>query len=309
MKNIIRIKRYLLILISSIAMFFGLLPASIAYADTEFSVSPMKQKIILMPGEAYEGSFGVINPVSNDKTFNFKLSVMPFTANGSNGIIFENDEDYNQIVNWIELESESGSVEPNETKTIHFKIKVPQNAPAGGQYASIIVTGNDVPDSSSDNINVQNVLAISHLVFAEVAGTIEKGGDIVDIAIPGFLFSGNISATSVIKNTGNVHGAATYTLQVFPLFSSEEIYTNEENPEEHIVMPNNEYLNTIHWDATPQIGIFNVVYTVEFEGLTKQITQLVIVCPMWLIFIIVLIIVALIVWIVVRVKMRKKAED
>ena len=44
---------------------------------------------------------------------------------------------YNQIMEWIELKKEQGEVEIGGTDTIPFTIHVPENAPAGGQYATI----------------------------------------------------------------------------------------------------------------------------------------------------------------------------
>ena len=65
-----------------------------AYADGEFQVSPMNQKISLVPGERTYGTFKITNPATNSYKFNFELSVVPFTVNENYEIKFANNGDY-----------------------------------------------------------------------------------------------------------------------------------------------------------------------------------------------------------------------
>lgn len=256
-----------------------------AFAGSQFSVSPMNQKIVLNPGETYNGTFKVTNPNDSEMDFKYVASIEPFYVDDNYEAIFKNNGDYNKIVDWLTVEETEGVISPNNTKIIHFTVNVPEDAAAGGQYATIKITSAD-QEASPGTISIQNKLSIAHLIYAEVAGTTVRKGEIVSTSVPGFLFSGKISGSSTIKNTGNVHGTATYKMQVFPLFSDEEIYTNEEEPEEKTILPDRALSSTSYWNETPVVGVFNVVFTAEFEGVTSQVKKLVIVCPVWLIIII-----------------------
>ncbi len=255
-----------------------------------FALSPMYQMVTLTPGEIFEGNFQITNPADATDYFYYELRVEPFTVDDENDISLTANGDYNQMVDWIELAETEGTVAPNTVKEIRFKINVPENAAAGGQYASIVV--NSRPEENNNtNIDIQEVFEAAHLIYADVSGSTRRGGDITNINVPSFLFSGNISGSDQIKNNGNVHSQATHTLQIFPLFSKEEVYTNEETPKRTWVMPDNTKLTTVSWDETPSIGIFHVIYNVEFEGVESSVDKIVIVCPLWLLLLIIFIII------------------
>ena len=285
------------------ALLFSLGISNQVGATTLLTVSPPSQKISLIPGETTKGSLKISSPNRSDGTGKYKVSVSPFTIDDSdNSAQFTANGDYNQIVDWITLDWEEGELEPNQSVEVTFSIKTPRDAPAGGQYAAIMVSS--VNDNVEENaVNIQNNYQIAHLIYADVAGQTTRGGKIGDVSLPGFLFSGNITASTSITNDGNVHSYATHILRVLPLFGDEEYYTNEEEPTENLIMPEATRYTSISWDDTPNIGIFRVNYIVEYEGVKKEVSKMVIVCPLWLLFIIALILALIIIKIVLG---RKK---
>lgn len=255
--------------------------------SSSFRISPMYQNISLIPGEVSQGTFVITNPANNETNFKYKLYVQAFIATDDEDVAFENNGDFNQIVDWITLEKTSGEITPNNSEEITFTIDVPTDAPAGGQYAAIMVR-QEAEGSIGDAVNLKQNYEISHLIYADVAGETVRKGDISEVNVPSFLFSGNITGAAKIKNLGNVHSRATHTLQVFPLFSNEEVYTNEENPQTSFIMPETTKLTTTAWEETPSLGIFHVIYNVEYEGVESKVDKMVIVCPLWLLFLIIL---------------------
>ena len=276
-----------LILALIISVFAALTPMAVFAEEKEssFQISPMNQKVALTPGERFYGTFKVTNPVSNEYAFPYKTSIVPFTVNDDYDVIFENNGDYNQIVDWITIENATGVVYPNETEIIQFYIDVPETAPAGGQYA-IINVSSDNQATVGEGINIKAEYAIAHVLYAEVAGETVRGGEFNSVSVPGFLFSGKIAGTASIKNTGNVHSDGTYTLQVFPLFSKEEVFTNEEDPTTNTILPEATRTTVVTWNETPAIGIFHVIFKASFEGIDNIVDKIIIVCPLWLLLLI-----------------------
>ena len=292
-------------------MIVGLMPFSkvlAASSSLSFSLSPMKQSIVMNPGDTYHGSFKIVNPHSSENPVKYEIERKSFYVNENYETTF--DEVDSPIVDWTTMNSpESGTIEPNSNIDVMFTIDVPQDAAAGGQYEAFLVKTQFDETSGSKSASsaaIKEQLIMTHLVFAEITGNTTRQGEIKDLNVPSFLLSGNVTASSSIKNTGNIHGTAKYKLQVFPLFSNEEIYTNEEEPETRIILPERTLYNEISWPETPEVGIFNVVYTVEFEGVTEQVSKMVIKCPIWLLFVIIFAVVALIIWIIVRAKNKSK---
>lgn len=232
------------------------------------------------------GNFNVVNPGDNTINFVYTVSIKPFSVEGLDDLSFTANGDYNQIVDWIELSRTEGIIAPNDTEEIRFTINVPENAAAGGQYAAIMVTSEEYRVDNSQ-VDLREKYEASHLIYAEVAGETVRKGKLDDVKVPSFLLSGNITGNATITNDGNVHSKATQTLQVFPLFSKEEIYTNEENPKGTWIMPGNTVYSSLAWEETPRLGIFHVIYNAEFEGVNSTVDKMVIVCPIWLLFIIV----------------------
>ena len=308
-------KRVALVVVS---ILFALIPlASVQAYNYALTVAPMNQKVVVNPGETYEGSFKISNPVDSKNDLQYELSIEPFYISNDDDVLFEEYNGSGEITKWITFEVPTeGVLESNETRDVRFRIDVPNDAPAGGQYASIVATikngdNNEGDEKNDDNTGavINEVKRVAHLIYTEVAGHTIKKGEVEDISVPSFLFSGNITGTSTIRNDGNVHGTAYYKMQVYPLFSNEEVFTNEEEPDERTIMPDRSLYHETPWENTPGIGIFNVVYTVEFEGTTAQVSKMVIICPIWLLFIILAVIFGIIIWIIMRIRARGKKNS
>lgn len=284
--------------------------------DTVMTISPPSQRIVLTPGEDFNGSVTVSSSSTAKNGLKYSVTVGAFSlGTDEDGNVDYNDVDvdtvtgYNQIMEWIELKKEQGEVEIGGTDTIPFTIHVPENAPAGGQYATIIVQNDTGLDNTGGKgVSIESKVRFASNIFAEVTGDTEAKGSIIENNIPSFILSNQLSATSVVKNDGNVHTDADYILQVWPLFGDEELYTNEEKPDTNLVMPGTEryHSKTV---TTPSIGVFRVKQTIKVFGETSVVEKTVIVCPLWLLFIILFVIIGLIIWVFMKYKKKSKRND
>ena len=308
----INIKRVVMGVLAVVLVFANVLVSGLSNVEnvSAFGVSPPNKSVVLNPGDTYRDTVTVVNTdVGGSEDFYYKIVVKPFDMNGNDNV-YDSSSDRNMIVDWIKiLGDETGVVPYGETKEVEYVVNVPEDAPVGGQYAAITVTADDeASGDNGDSVGIKENMAIAYLLYAEIAGETVRQGEIESASVPSFILSGDIKGTSAVKNTGNVHGKAYYTLKVFPLFSGEELYTNEEDPAYMTILPDRTYYNELAWRETPAMGVFNVVYKVDFEGVTTEVSKLVIKCPVWLLFIILFIVAALIIWIVMRIRSKKKGS-
>ena len=284
---------------------FGVMPVSAdgEKPDYRLQISPVRLDLDLEPGTTSTGTFEVQN--SGLKAYDFVLGVDPYSVTDENySIDSETRTAYTDIVDWITFSQNEGHVEPNQNQEITITVTVPDDVPAGGQYAMIYaeMVRNDEPESTGVAVNHRVAL----LVFSEVEGNTRREGQVLETKIPTFIFDPPITATSLVENTGNVHATATYTLQVFPLFGDEEVYTNEENPATLTILPETQRFNSISWDGAPQLGIFRVRETVTILDDTETIEKIVFLCPIWFLFLILLIIFFVIFWLFSRIRSRRR---
>ena len=284
---------------------FGVMPVSAdgEKPDYRLQISPVRLDLDLEPGTTSTGTFEVQN--SGLKAYDFVLGVDPYSVTDENySIDSETRTAYTDIVDWITFSQNEGHVEPNQNQEITVTVTVPDDVPAGGQYAMIYaeMVRNDEPESTGVAVNHRVAL----LVFSEVEGNTRREGQVLETKIPTFIFDPPITATSLVENTGNVHATATYTLQVFPLFGDEEVYTNEENPATLTILPETQRFNSISWDGAPQLGIFRVRETVTILDDTETIEKIVFLCPIWFLFLILLIIFFVIFWLFSRIRSRRR---
>lgn len=281
----------------------SVLAADESSTDFKLAITPTQMSFGKMqPGETYSNSFKVRN--TGKEAFDFTISFAPYSVkNETYEADYDTETQYTEITKWISVNHDSGTVEPGYEAEITYRIDVPEDAHGGAQVGTIMVTMVDSTDDS-DTSGVKTVRRLGYVVSGNVDGDVTRTAKILENKIPSFIFDPPITVTSLVENTGNVYTNASYTLQVFPLFGDEEVYTTEENPDLKVIFPETKRYSEISWEGAPALGIFRVKQTIKIFDEVSEVEKLVFLCPLWFIAIILLLIFLIIFWIIGRIRGR-----
>ena len=275
-------------------------------------VTPVSSRVVLRPGQELEYSM-VVSNIGTDK-FNYSVYTAPYSVVDENyNVSFSNETNRTQLSRWIKFIKEDGStsdiykgsLDPNGKQTINYRISVPENIPAGGQYATIFAqTDND--NDNKDTSGIKTVSRIGLVVYGRTNGETDDRASITDFSVPGFLNNGPITATSKVKNEGNTDIEAKYKFTVKSVFGN----TLHEDEQAYNILPDTERRLNSEWKNTSPMGLFWVTYSVSSSALAnaKEETKLVIILPIYMILIMLILLTILVIWIIMLVRKRKERK-
>ena len=261
----------------------------------------------LNPGDVVEGEYIIKNAGTEDFTYEAVAKPYAMLEDGAT-TSYSVDNLYSQMKEWIVFRNPTGTVPADSEYTIYFTVKVPENAPAGSQYVGLHTTAFPINDDDAKTSKIQSLVAVAPLLRANINGDTHINGVVLENNLPSFFLEPKISASAMVQNNGNVGFDVEYFLQVFPLFSDEELYTNEEKPLTNLVMPDSKRYISQEWEDAPAIGIFKVKQTVIAYNDKSINEKIVIVCPLWLICLVIFGIIAAVFWVIAKAKMRKTSK-
>ena len=279
-----------------------------AYADEVerhpilLQISPTKQKISLTPGSSYVGSFIVHN--AGTQPFTYSVSATPYSVtNEDYSPNYSSLAQYSQMSEWITFDeaTKTGRIEPGTMVNVAFTVNVPTDVPSGTQYAALMA---QTEDGNAENATVAVIHRVGMILAATVPGDTRATGEIIKNNVSSFYFNPPVTMSSLVKNTGNIEQTATYTYKIYPLFSNEALYNNEENPQKLDIIPETSRFNSMTWEGAPQLGIFWMEQSIDFAGEVNTVGKLVLICPLWLLIVVIVALVAAILWLVNRSKKR-----
>ena len=149
-KRLFRTIAIALALLASVIM-----PAGVAVAEDKpavwLQISPVTNRVTLNPGDEQTFTMHVDNIGS--KKFKFRVYAAPYTiSNEAYEVNFETETNRTQVSRWISfnqnadakkdseknwVEEATFELEPEQRQSVEYRIVVPKDVPAGGQYATI----------------------------------------------------------------------------------------------------------------------------------------------------------------------------
>lgn len=248
-------------------------------------LSPTDATFDVEAGKSYTGSFGIYNTGQVD--FDFKVYTEPFSLKDGCTQDFITKSDQTQLASWIKLEQTNYSLKAGQKVVIKYRIDVPNNIPAGGQYAVIFSeTG------TGQSGMISGTKRLGYKIYVHTNGETTLRGLADDFKIDNFKFDNKLVATATVKNNGNTDFVANGVMEVKNLFG-QTVYA-EELPLR--VLPNGNCALKTTWTKAPIFGLFKTTLTVKLldQVYTKD-AWTVVVSPV-VIGVLVLVILVIIMW-------------
>ena len=279
--------------------------------SSQLEISPVTSSVVLKAGTSIDYALVVANRGNEDIVFT--AYAKPYSVlNEDYDIDFSEETPRTQLSRWISFVSPDGSVtdkyegkvSADSQVAITYRVTVPEDIPAGGQYASIFVQS-DNGSKQSDISSIGTVTRLGAVVYGRTNGDTEEKAEISEYNIPGFMFSGPITATSLVKNSGNTDFNVEYSFSVTSITGAELFREEKINA----VLPDTSRRTNFEWKNTQPMGIFNVTYRVKASDQVREETRVVINLPIYMLIIAIFILTLLIIWIIILIRKRRERKS
>ena len=263
-------------LIASVLIPFTLARPASASGFATLEISPVSKRFALEPGEVKEGTINIRN--GDTEAMTVSVYATPYSGgNNDDALDFETQTTYTQLSKRITIEDADGSVKekaeialaPEETKTVAYRITVPEDVASGGQYATIFVESN--PNTSEGGI--QTISRAGMILYTAVSGETRREAKIADMETSVVAVSDSIYVKATVENRGNIDFQIAIDMTVSSIFGK-QLYQKETLV---TALPEEEKLVTAQWGDTPRLGLFKLSYEVRALDITMTGWKLVLV--------------------------------
>ena len=271
----------------------------------------VSSRVTLKPDTALDYSM-IVSNIGTDE-FKFSAYTAPYSiVDEDYNVSFSNETNRTQLARWIQFINDdgsltdkyTGSIPAGEKKTVNYRITVPADVPAGGQYATIFAqTEPDETDTTTSGI--KTVSRIGLVVYGRTNGETEEKAEIVDFHMDRFLTQGPVKATALVKNDGNTDFEVKYEYTIKSIVGN-ELYHKEDAQN---VLPDTSRRKTYEWENTSIMGIFKATFKVSALGETREETHLVIIMPVFMIVIGIILLTILTIWIIMIIRKRRERKS
>lgn len=278
-----KLPRLLLKQFAALVLLLSLTPSVLA-----IGIRPIRSEFSVEPGKTVKGEITVIN--ETEKDFSAEPVIKVFYKNDETGFpVYPSQEDLDEVENfaeWIDVPQQPIPITAGDSATVEYTVTVPEDAEAGGKYATIAYQ----PVKDPNGGVAVNVRAAS-LLFVNVEGDIIKEGEITRFNTPETLKTDepfNFEVT--FQNTGNTHlkpngwikitnkktGETLSQISTYLDPESEELIIGDEIPvnlRKKNVLPDSLRTFKSEWINGIEEGEFQALVTIKYDNQTGSISQ------------------------------------
>ena len=221
---------------------------------TALRISPPNFEIAAEPGQVVAQQIRVSN--RGDSPLPISMQIAGFRPQGLEGQVqlTEEEEAGFGILTWTSVSPREFLLAPGAEEAVTFLIEVPENAPPGGHYMSILAS----LGSGGTTQGVAVGQRIGSLVLLRVAGEVVEQAQLADFIAPAFAAKGPIEFDVVLRNTGNVHLRPVGEVVITGTFGGEVARLPLE---QRNLLPDSERSFSATWETGWNLGRYTAEYT------------------------------------------------
>ncbi len=288
------------------ALFGNKVSAEDAQYGAGVTISPAINSVELAPGETYKGEMKVTNNSKIAMSYEISTGNYTIVNNDYSAPNYEKSGKYSLMKDWTTATPKTlNNLQPGESRTVTYIIKVPSNPPAGTQYATVFAS--TINNEKLKTTGIQSIARAGLVVTANMKGgkTVDRV-TILDQNIPGYQPAAPLTSTFKVKNEGNIAASTTYSMKITSWLNGRTVY--EDKSISSGVYPETTRAFDLKWEDS-RIGIYNVEQKVKVNGRDYSIKKVVVAIPIWIIILVILAIVCMIVFTIINVKAAHDAKN
>lgn len=197
--------KFIVLLITTCYLLIVCAPKAHAQSQRSFTVSPPAVQANADPKASTQGLLKFTNNSSDELTFLVSIQDFIVTDNIGTPILSASGTLAKkfQASNWLTVDPPIFTLSPNQAQELVYKLRVPQDAVAGGHYAAVVYTPTAKDTDIKTGASVET--KIGTLFYIKVKGVINENAIVTNFSANRFQEYGPITISTSIKNVGDIH--------------------------------------------------------------------------------------------------------
>jgi hypothetical protein len=159
------------------------------------AVDPLRQTVVVDPGQSYTGTIEIVNDSNNNERVQF--SADSFHIDDDGRAVFGGDDPAKL---WITFSDEASSVASGKSFVLDYTIHVPADAEPRSHYLSLFAS------VAASTGTIQLGSRVGSLLFLHVGGTVQEKLIVKSVSSNQHnIFEKNLTYSAIFKNEGTIH--------------------------------------------------------------------------------------------------------